>query len=424
MKNIKYLFKSIMNYINEPLHRNAIFLIAAWIFEAIFGFIFWILAARLYSVDDVGKATALISTGSLIASFSGLGLGIGLIRYFSDTKDKSGMINTVSAIVIFFSFLLGLIFLLFIDTVSPELSHIKANPVFLLIFILFIAARALIITQLSLFVAMRRAEYSLFQSLATGIRIILLILMASLYSVGIFYSFAGGYILAIIISLTFIFILYRSYYPFTGIRWSALKEMIRFSFGNYIGDSFKILPGLIMPLLIVNILSPAMSAYFFMAWMIANMVFMIPYGTNYSLLAETSYDARRIKDQILKTIKFTFLILAPVIVLIVLLSQYILILFGENYSIEASNLLIVLVISSIPVSINEILVSIGRIKKNNLIPIAVYGFIAFFTIVSSIVFMQSTKIIGIGISWLVSNLIVAIIGIMVIYRKILSSRKQ
>jgi O-antigen/teichoic acid export membrane protein len=77
--NSKYLVNRPVNYIKDPLHKNALFLIATTAIAAIFGFFFWTIAARLFPVADVGHATALISAVSLLTSFSGLGLGIGLI---------------------------------------------------------------------------------------------------------------------------------------------------------------------------------------------------------------------------------------------------------------------------------------------------------------------------------------------------------
>ena len=57
---------------------------------AVFGFFFWIINARLYSAEQVGIGTTIISTMTLIPSFSILGLGNGLIKYLpmSDRKNK------------------------------------------------------------------------------------------------------------------------------------------------------------------------------------------------------------------------------------------------------------------------------------------------------------------------------------------------
>ena len=45
------------------------------------GFFFWIVAARLYALEQVGLATALISSLALVALFSTLGFDSSIIRF-------------------------------------------------------------------------------------------------------------------------------------------------------------------------------------------------------------------------------------------------------------------------------------------------------------------------------------------------------
>jgi len=61
---------------------------------AVFGFFFWVINARLYSAEQVGIGTTLISIMTLISSFSILGLGNGLIRYLPTSERKNKKIDT------------------------------------------------------------------------------------------------------------------------------------------------------------------------------------------------------------------------------------------------------------------------------------------------------------------------------------------
>ena len=138
-----------------------------------------------------------------------------------------------------------------------------------------------------------------------------------------------------------------------------------------------------MPLIIINILSADMSAYFYVAWMIANLFFVVSYSTSSSLLAESSHNVQDLRKQVIKAVKFIFIILIPAIIVIYFMGEYLLYLFGEKYSVESINLLRILVISSIPVAINEIYISICRLKKKIVPVIAIYGWVALFTIICS-----------------------------------------
>jgi len=77
------------NYLaNDSLHRNSIYLMLGTGVMAVFVFFFWVINARLYSAEQVGIGTTLISIMTLISSFSILGLENGLIRYLPKSERK------------------------------------------------------------------------------------------------------------------------------------------------------------------------------------------------------------------------------------------------------------------------------------------------------------------------------------------------
>ena len=66
---------------SDHLYRNSFFMAFSSIFNAGCGFFFWIIAARIYTVEQVGLATALISSLSLVLLFSRLGFDFSIIRF-------------------------------------------------------------------------------------------------------------------------------------------------------------------------------------------------------------------------------------------------------------------------------------------------------------------------------------------------------
>ena len=72
----------------DPLYRNSFFLIISFVLNAAFGFIFWIIAARFYSNDDIGIASALISSIGLLVLLSGFGLVDSIIRYLPRERQE------------------------------------------------------------------------------------------------------------------------------------------------------------------------------------------------------------------------------------------------------------------------------------------------------------------------------------------------
>lgn len=77
----------LQHHLRDPLYKSSYFIMLTSISNAGFGFLFWILAARLYPKEDVGVATALISSMALLVLLSRFGLDQSIIRFFPE-RDK------------------------------------------------------------------------------------------------------------------------------------------------------------------------------------------------------------------------------------------------------------------------------------------------------------------------------------------------
>ena len=79
--------------LKDHLYRNSIFLVMSRILNASVGILFWVIAAKLYSVTEVGMATVLISSLGLVMLFSRFGFDLSIIRYI-EIADKNKVFNT------------------------------------------------------------------------------------------------------------------------------------------------------------------------------------------------------------------------------------------------------------------------------------------------------------------------------------------
>ena len=119
--SMSYLWR-LVHYFKDPLRKNSMFLIEANVLSALLGFLFWMVAARLYPTEAVGLATATISAARLLEALSSLGLGIGIIRFLPDEKDKRGLINSCYTIAGLFSLMLAIIFIAGLNLWSPAFT--------------------------------------------------------------------------------------------------------------------------------------------------------------------------------------------------------------------------------------------------------------------------------------------------------------
>jgi O-antigen/teichoic acid export membrane protein len=130
--------------------------------------------------------------------------------------------------------------------------------------------------------------------------------------------------------------------------------MALYSIGNYISDMLDYLPILILPVLITNLINPEATAYYYMAYMVANLLFVIPESIGHSLFAEGSNDPNNLSDQTNKARLYIAGLLMPSVVLTILFGSQILTAFGKNYSAEGFRLLQLLAFSGLLYAVNVV----------------------------------------------------------------------
>ncbi|MCK4679242.1 MAG: oligosaccharide flippase family protein, partial [Bacteroidales bacterium] len=128
----------LLYHLHDPLFKNSVFIMLTSASSAGFGFIFWMISAKLYSAEDVGIATALISSMAFIVLLSRFGLDISIIRFFPG-NDKSRIFSTSAIISTFFALVFGVVFIAGVDVFSPEL-HVLRTPLNAALYLIFIAA--------------------------------------------------------------------------------------------------------------------------------------------------------------------------------------------------------------------------------------------------------------------------------------------
>ena len=397
----------LIEILNYSLYKNSIYLIASTFLGAGMGFIFWIIAARLYSVEDFGLASAMISAIGLISSLSILGLNIGLIRFLPEIKDKASLIGTCMIIVTVVSLLLSLVFLLGVNLWAQPLAIIRERPILTLLFILFcVLPSNNNLLRMGVFIGFREAKYSFIQTVVIFMRILALPIFVALGAVGIFISFGITSIFAYIVGIYILYKIYNYKIKFF-VNKKILKVILPYSVGNYLAALLASLPTYVLPILVVNVLGAKTNAYFYVAWMVSYLLLTISENVSTSLLAEGSYNQEKLYIISKKAFKFSSLIVIVLAVLIFSFGNYVLLIFGKQFEQESFQLLRILIIANMFYIINSIYIAVKRVEKNIREIIYLYGFLSFFTIINSYILIQYIGLAGVGIAWLLSNIIVA-----------------
>lgn len=403
--------KRISLFISDSLLRNAFYLVVNSIIGSLAGFVFWLITARLYTAEDIGLASTIISTTGFIALFSNLGFSISLIRFLSDSKERaSNLINSCLTVSASIACIFGVIFVLGVETFSPALSFVRSNNTFAVTFVLLTILTIVSNLLNSIFVGYRKAGLSSFKIAIENIgKIPILFFFIAFGSYGIVASYTTSYIAATLIAvLILIPKINPKYLPIPVVDLHIMKEILNYSAGNYIAWILETAPNFILPILITNMLNPEMTAYFYMTWMIAGTVFTLPKSIATSLFAEGSNNEKELKQNIIKSLKYTFKLVIPAIVVIFLAGEKILLLFGNEYSVNGEKLLSILAISTIPMTFNNVYIAMKRIQKNIKAVILVNAMITGITLIVDLSTINTFGILGIGIGWFVSQAITSI----------------
>ncbi|PWB50029.1 MAG: hypothetical protein C3F06_13065 [Candidatus Methanoperedenaceae archaeon] len=398
--------KNLLEQLKDPLYKNSLFLMLSRIFDVACGFVFWIIAAKFYSVEDVGVATALISSLGLVILFSRFGFDKSLIRFFN-VNDKNRVLNTCLAITTVSSLIVGITYLIGIDFFASGLSFIQ-SPVYAVMFLLSVIMNSIVSITGNALTAMRKVDNFFFQYVIQSIRIPLLIPFVFLGSFGIFGSVGLAYLLCTLFTI----LLLRKNIRFDfKVDKKFIKESFSFSSGNYISSVLQTVPTMIMPILILNLLGEAQAAKYYIAFAIGNLVLIVPESLSTSLFVEGSH-GESLRKSVIKAALAIYAFLIPAVVLIYFFGDLLLGLVGKDYA-EAFELLRLLSLSSFFVAIYSLFLPVQNIRMR-VESIVKLNLLRFLLLVGlSYIFILRFGIVGIGYAWMITYAVlgVGIVGL-------------
>lgn len=356
------LLKMWNHFLKDSLFRNSAFIMMSTGVMSAFGFIFWIICARLYTATEIGLATSLISIASLLTTFSLFGLNNVIIKFFATSTNKSGLIITSLFSVSLSSIFVSSIFLIWSYINNSPLLEIGSIKIIVPIFILYVFLQATGTLLEGIFVANRDTKYILFKnSIFSIVKISLPFLFILFGAVGIIYSITTAALIAWISSLIFMCFVTDLKFTFPSLK--SFSGMKRFASGNYFGNMFSLLPASLLPLIITSRLGAQEAAYFYMPLMITTLINVIPSANAQSLFAEASHNKQELSNYLIKAFKNLFILITPTVVLVILFGNIILSFFGSQYTGDGTKVLIILAISSFIGSLNYFGDTLLNIKK-------------------------------------------------------------
>lgn len=367
---------------------------------SLFGLMFWTIVTSNFQPIQVGIASTLIATAEFIITIGFLGMESSVIRFMKPYNGR--LIKTAFIITGLFVAFLSVIFVLFVELWQPRLNFLREfipAQLFVLLIVLYLYFKLLT----SVFVGQKNAKLVFFKDMLFNVLKILGI--ASLVYFGLYEPF--GIFTVWMCAAAFAFFVS---FPFADTKKGSefnregIRKLATFSGTNYVANFLELIPETLVPILITAIISPFYTAIYYVDWMIASILFFIPISIGKNMLAsESSQSIHRIRE----TLKFSYSLLIPAVIVILFFSDYILLIFGRAYSVQGANLLRLLAVSSVPLAINAVYIARMNLKHNMRAVILTHFSIVAGTLVIGY-FLINLGIIAIGIGWLASQVTVAL----------------
>ena len=360
--------------VKSPLYRNAFFIMLTSVIGNGLGFFFWVVIGNTYQKQDAGAAVVLFQTLAFVGTIGNLGLGIGLIRYLPETEDKTSLINAALTLAGLVSLVLSIVFLVALPLVLPGLAFVLQEPFYIVTIIACAVALGLGPILDSTAIAVRRADLQTIRNTIFAVLKIPLAIGVVVFlkgRAGVFFSLALAFGISVVVAGLLFRRVLPGYLPKPELQLSRLRPIFRFSLGNYTAGVIATAGTTLPSALIVDALGltqgPTNAFYFYIALIVATLLYIIPSATLTSFYAEasqTNADHRKGERQ---AILLSIGLLIPAIAVMWLFSETMLRWFGDpGIAAEAVTPLRILTFASIPVFLNGVFGTRVRVRKRTL----------------------------------------------------------
>jgi O-antigen/teichoic acid export membrane protein len=400
---------------NESLYVNSFFLVVSNLVTAGLGFVFWLLAARLYTAEEIGLASSLISAMGLISYLALLGFNSTFIKYLPKSKQRNENINTGLLLVFGAALLIAAGYILLLPLIAPKLHFLHDSLAYSAGFIVMTAVAAANFLTDSVYIAFRGAKYNLYVYALMGVlKLGLVFGMAGLGAYGLYAATGAAGLAGLGLSLVLMAKLYGFRIQPT-VHVPILKQVFRFSFGNYVANLLNILPTLIIPLIILAQLGAESAGYYYVTFMVANLIYAVSYAVAQSLFAEGSYADKPFHLHIKRATLVLSAVIIPATAFLALAGKWLLLIFGKEYSTGASDALIILSLAAPFVAIYAVSMTLLRVIHKTAV-LVVLNTIYVILIAGLSFLWTDSGLKGIAMAWLVGHAVTGILGSLLFMR--------
>jgi O-antigen/teichoic acid export membrane protein len=348
---------------------NGLTLIGAKTITMGLGFLFWVLAARLFAARDVGLAAGVVAAMMLCTQLAQLGFGSAFITHFPRFKSRPGaLLDTSLTLVTALGAVWGALFVLLASAAFRQLDVVAARIDFALLFVVAAVFGTLGILLDQIATALRRGDQALVRNVAFGVGTVgmlavLPFVTGSRSAEGIFLPWAVAGAAAAVIGLLQLRRTLPSYKPRPTVDRMLAGELVHAGLPNYVLTLAERAPGLILPVLVAELLSPGANATWYTIWMMAWVIYIVPIQVGMTIFSEVSHDPGSLRRSIRRGVICSLAVGAVGALVLGIGANVFLSVLGEHYASGGTGPLRVLLLAFVPLTFVQVYFSSCRARR-------------------------------------------------------------
>jgi O-antigen/teichoic acid export membrane protein len=320
------------------------------------GFLFWLVAARAFDQADVGLAAGAVSAVMLCTQLALLGVGSSVIVHFPrHASEPKALIDTAFSVVGVTALTAAGCFLLLAATTFRHLQVVAEVPGFAVAFAAMsvLGTAGILFDQLS--TVLRRGDQALVRAVAFGVVNIGLLVPLALRSrsagaPAIFATWVGAAAVAAAIGCIQLWRSAGRYRYSPHLERRLAGPLLRVGVPNHWLTLTERAPGLVLPIVVTELVSPSANAAWYAAWMMAWVLYIIPIQVGMTLFAEASHRTAPLAHLLRHGLRTSLVLGAAGGALVALGAPSLLSILGQDYAATGATPLRILVLAVVPLT--------------------------------------------------------------------------
>lgn len=351
---------------SRRLLANSSSLMSTTAVTSILGAAYWWLAARTFPASAVGFAGAAVSAMTLLGTFAMFGLGTLLMGELARQPGRvRSLLTTALVCSCLAGVVLGLVYAAATPRISTDLAPIASSIPVALVFALGVSLFAMTKVLDQALIGLFRGGLQLWRNVLFGVIKLGALALPVLWwennpGMVIYSTWVTGSVLSLA-AIAFVRPGLRGgrladYRP----EWQLLRELRSAALGHHALNLALQVPMLALPLLVTALLSAELNAGFYIAWMIASFLYVVPSSLAIVLYAAGSAEPAAIAQKLRLTLGLSTAFTLMCSVGLVIVAEPTLRVFGARYAEDATTTLRVLALAAFPLIIRTHFISVSR----------------------------------------------------------------